>query len=120
MINFKQYAEQATTLSHLMSGREKKGTDFMIKEYPEGFTIEEFDMITIKDSFFPVVTIKENPSIFYYGGTVLSKICNMWIEAYDGDITKASEDLKQSGGIKIKVSYGKTKANQNLTQITIL
>lgn len=120
MINFKQYAEQATTLSPLMTGREKKNTDYMIENYPNGFTIEEFDMITIKESMFPVVTVKEEPGIFYYGGTVLSKICNEWINAYEGDITQASEDLKRAGGIKIKVTNGKTKSNQNLTQITIL
>lgn len=120
MINFKQVAEQATTLSELMAGREKKTTDYMIKEFPNGFTILEFDMITIKENMFPVVTIAEDSNIFYYGGTVLSKICEGWVKLYEGDITQASEDLKKSGGIKIKLSYGKTKTNQNLTQITII
>lgn len=120
MINFKQTAEKATTLSYIMAGREKRTTDDMINSYPNGFTITEFDMVTIKNSMFPVVAIAEDDNVFYYGGTVLSRICEEWVTAYDGDITQASEDLKNSGGVRIKLSYGKTKTNQNLTRVEIL
>lgn len=53
-------AQRETSLSRLMEGREKIKTEDIIKKYPNGVTLTEFDLVTIDDSTFPVFAFAEN------------------------------------------------------------
>lgn len=126
MNNFSKIAMRETTLSELMVGREKVTTDDVIKNYPEGVTITQFDIIEMYDEkkkenvAFPVFTIKEDDSVCFFGGCIFTKIVNAWLEQYDGDIAGASLDLQECGGVKVRLSSRKTKAGNNLTSVEII
>lgn len=119
--NFKETARNTTLLSPLMVGREKISTDDIIKKYPDGFTVLEFDIVPDgKGKTYPVFTIAEDDELYYCGGIVLNKIAEEWIDGFNGDVESASNELKASGGVKFKLEGTKTKAGNNLTNVTIV
>lgn len=118
---FKQIAEEELSLSPLMTGREQLKTEDLIgKEV----TVIAFDFATITDKgeekTFPVMLLKEYPDNYYNGGALLSKLCQAWANAYDGDIEAASDDLAAEGGVKLRFRATRTKAGNNLTAIDVL
>ena len=117
---FTSIARRETTLSPLMEGREKLETDDIIKLYPDGFTIIEFDVVNAGLDSYPVLIFKEDTEKFIFGGTVLKNICNGWVEQFDGDIESASNALKSAGGVKMKFEKTRTKNGNNLTKPIIL
>lgn len=119
--NFKESAITATTLSALMDNRTKLSTEDVIKAFPDGVTINMFDIVQQSDGTeYPVFTISENDKVFYCGGIVLLKIAKQWALDYHGDITAASKALRESGGVKVKLSLSKTKNNNSITNVTIV
>lgn len=120
-INFKKIAQDELSLSPLMAGKEQIKTEDLIGET---VTVVAFDFATITDKgvekTFPVLLLKEYPENYYNGGTLLSKLCRCWAEAYDGDIEAASNDLAREGGVQLKFSATKTKAGNNLTAIDVV
>ena len=119
-MNFKAIAQETTTLSSLMNNRQKMKMEEVIANYPDGVTVMEFDFITTNSGTFPVCVIKEEPGIFFFGGSVLAKICEAWAGAYGGDIEKASEELCRAGGVKMKFAPGRTKNGNNITTVEII
>lgn len=120
--NFKDAAVQATTLSELMDGRDKLSIDDVISEHPGGVTIERFDMIDAGDGSEPyaVLVCSEEPKAFFFGGSVMSKICKQWAAAFGNDCKGASAELQSQGGVKVQFSHGKTKKGNNLTLVKVL
>lgn len=119
-VNFKQMALDATTLSPLMTDRTKASTEYMIENYPAGFTIIAFDLVDSSEGTqYPVFNIKEDDKIFYCGGAILGKIVNNWVQAYNGDIDAASEALGADGGLMVRLEESKTKKNNSLTKVVI-
>lgn len=117
--NLRQLAMDATTLSHLMSGREKISTDELIKKYPDGFTLVACDWCPDENGeAYPVFHIEEEPTKFYSGGIVLSKVVTAWEESL-GDL-EAVNAILSSEGVQVKLETGKTKRNQNITKVIIL
>lgn len=122
---FANLARRATTLSMLMEGREKISTAEIIKNYPEGITINGFDMITTMNqegtpSTYPVMTFKEDDTKFLYGGKALSDIASLWLANFEGDVETTSNALKAAGGVKIKMSEGRTKQGRNFTSVEVI
>ena len=122
---FAQLAKKATTLSHIMTGREKISTEEITTIYADGITITEFDVLTTADangvpSTYPVLAFKEDDSKFLYGGKALMDIVAAWINNFDGDVEATSTALKAAGGVKIKMSSAKTKAGRNFTKIEVI
>lgn len=120
MYNFREAAKAETTMSELMQGREKVTTDYIIRNYPTGVTIVEFDMITTEGKTFPVLAFREDDKKFFMGGTVITNICLSWVKAFEGDIKGASEALKASGGVTMILSAGRTKKGNNVTNVQVL
>ncbi len=119
-INFRELALDATTLSKLMNDRERLSTEDVISQYPEGITILEFDIVSINDSQYYVATFAEDETKYINCGTVLSKIFDKYVTAFDGDITGASLALHNAGGLKLKLSKSRTRGGNNITTVTIL
>lgn len=119
-INFKEIAQSELSLSILMNGRDQIKTDDIVGRE---MTIEAFDFASITDKgeekTFPVILFKEEPSKYYNGGNLLMKLCMAWAAAFDGDCTEASNELKNSGGCKVKFTATKTKAGNNLTKVEV-
>lgn len=125
-MNFAAIAVKETTLSPVCEGREKTTTEAIMKNYPDGITVLEFDIVTMQNEKtkeiepVPVIAFKENPDVFFFGGALLERICQSWIAAYDGDIETASKELKRSGGVKMKFRATRTRSGNNFTAIDIV
>lgn len=117
---FTAQAQKATELSSLMEGRQKVSTSDLIASFTDGVTLNRFDILTINGDTFPVFTIAEDEHVYYFGGTVLTKIALSWLEMYEGDISSASEDLESSGGVKVQLEETKTKAGRNITTVKVV
>lgn len=120
MFNFRESAMNSTLLSTLQNNREKISTEGLIQRFPDGITVNAFDFATVKDKTFAVVTFAEDDSMYYNGGTVLTKMCLAWAAGFDGDPESASIALGKSGGVKLKFNESKTKDGNNVTTITVV
>lgn len=112
---FASIARKETTLSPLMENKDKITTDELTSDFPDGVTINGFDIITTNGDSYPVLTFSEDESKFIFGGAIMSNICNGWLEHFEGDIEAANAALKSSGGVKIKFTKSRTKSGNNIT-----
>ena len=110
----------STLLSALQNNREKLSTSDLVKQFPDGITVNAFDFATIDDKTFAVVTFAEDDTKYYNGGTVLTKMCLAWAAGFDGDCESASIALGKAGGVKLKFAESKTKNGNNVTTITVV
>ena len=120
-INFREIASNELSLSHLMSGREQIKTEELTGSE---VTVVEFDFATITDNgvekTFPVLLLEEYPDRYYNGGALLNKLCIAWAAAFDGEVEQASEELKKSGGVKLRFKSTRTKSGNNLTSVEVI
>ena len=125
-MNFKKIASKETTLSPLCEGREKTTQEEMIKKYPNGFTVTEFVFVplvnenTKENELVPVILTAEEEKTFFFGGTLLGRICNAWCVENENNVEQTSAMLKATGGVKMKLTPTKTKSGRNFTAIEIL
>lgn len=122
---FATLAKRATTLSVIMEGREKINTEDIIKNFPDGITITEFDIVTTPDSngnpsTYPVIAFAEDNTKFLYGGKALNDVITTWLANFEGDVETTSNALKAAGGVKIKMVAAKTKQGRNFTRIDVI
>lgn len=121
MKNFRDLARKATTLSELMENRVKIQTSDVIKNFPDGITLNAVDMIKTSDASYPVFTFSEDSDRFYCGGIVLTKIVNTWLNEYNGDLEMLNHDLVECGGVKVKLTETKTRdGKNNITQVEVI
>lgn len=121
MINFKALAQQETTLSPLMADRDKVDVEYVIEKFSDGVTITAFDLITMEGKTFPVLNIKEDDKLFFFGGAVFTNICNVWLTAFgSNNCAEVSKALAEQGGVKVKLEQGKTKKGNNITNVTVV
>lgn len=122
MADFRGMAKRQTTLSEVMNDREKITTQEVIERYPDGITIVAFDYIQSKKSKgkYPVFNFSEDMTVFCNGGTVLDRIFTDFVNAMDGDVAAASNELRRQGGLQVKLSNGKTKAGDDLVMVEVI
>lgn len=121
MKNFRDLARKATTLSKLMENREKIQTTDVVKNFPDGITLNAVDVIKTSDTEYPVFTFVEDPHKFYCGGIVLSKIVGTWLKEYNRDLELLNHDLAESGGVKVKLTESKTRdGKNNITEVEVI
>lgn len=121
MKNFRELAKKATSLSELMENRKKIQTSEVIKNFPDGITLNAVDVINTSEVSYPVFTFSEDPNRFYCGGIVLAIIVNKWLDEYNGDLGLLNHDLAESGGVKVKLTETKTRdGKNNITQVEVI
>lgn len=123
--DFRKSAQSTTTLSPLMEGRLKVSMEDIMKRYPDGVTVNRFDFISYEDAkkgqvTYPVLTIAEDDSVCFFGGYILTRICNEWTSGFDGDVEATSAALAENGGVKMKFKAGKTKGGNSVTTVEII
>lgn len=116
---FKEKAIAATSISKLMEGRTKISTDELITKYPDGVTITAFDWMKGDDGRYPVCIFLENDKECFFGGASLTQICDAWMEGFETP-EDCSTALTSEGGVKIKMSKGKTKQNRTFTRCEVV
>lgn len=120
-INFKKVAQEEISISPLCAGREKLKTEELLGKE---LTITHFDFASISDDgdtkTYPIILFDEYPNHYYAGGTIFTKMCMAWVVEYDGDVERASQDLYESGGVRIKMSATRTRNGNNLTSVEII
>lgn len=121
--DFRASASKSVSNSPLCENRNKVDTDDIIKMYPDGVTIVAADLIhTSKDGeekTYPVLNIAEDEGVYFNGGTILNKIVTEWAKAFNGDIDAMNGELVKAP-VKVKLSNGKTRANNNIVLVDVL
>lgn len=120
MINFQAVASKTISDNLIMAGKSKVTTETIIKENPNHVTIMAFDFAKGSQGEFAVVELGEYPQNYYPCGMCLTNICRGWSEAYDGDMTTANKDLRDSGGVKVKLERVRTSKGNQFIKVTIL
>lgn len=124
-INYKKIAIKSLTLAAIMENREKIDTEELIEKYPNGFTIDEIEFVTMtkeggKVDQFWAFHIK-GTNKFAFAGLVLGKMFDEWLEAFEGDYEELYNDFNGGDGIMVKLSSGKTKSSkQPITIVEIV
>lgn len=123
MNRFETLAKESFSQCPLMDNREKISTKAVIADNPDGITIDGFDLIvnsdpkTGKEVKYCIITYKESPEYYYLGGQALTQVIEKWIDAYQGDVELANNDLKKDGGCKLKLVLVMTKRGYNYVRI---
>ena len=120
MVDFRKIAENNTSSSPVMRGREKIATDDVIAKYPGGITLTGFDIIPNDNGGYAIFTFAEEPDKFINGGSILTKIAFEWADGFDDDVAAASRTLAESGGVKVRLSRKKTKKGNTITAVEVL
>lgn len=123
-MDIRAIAVKATQLSELMEDRDKIETEDIIKYYPDGITIIGADPITLtnekgEESSFWVYIFYEDENKFAFSGFVLNKIFDNVLEQCDGDLDEMNKELEK-GELRVKLSTGKTKSKQQITNVKVL
>lgn len=104
---FAELAKKAVANSSVREGRERMSTDEIIRNYPDGVTITEFDLLTKRNGAdimtFPTFAFAEDVTKYFNGGVMLKKIVEGWVARFDGDIEACNAALRAGGGCKIKL-----------------
>lgn len=120
-MNFKELTKQVLSISEVIENHEKMSTDEIIIKYPQGVTLIRFDLLTNGEGGeYAVFNFKENLMAYFNGGALLTKMAKSWIQACNGDIKEASDQLTISGGLKVVLSRGKSKKGQPVTIVKVV
>lgn len=120
VINFRAVAQDATTLSKIMAGKEKMLLDDLIVAYPEGVTVIAVDIVPNGDGeTYSIFNFKEDAKVFVSAGVVFKNIVNEMFKYYtkvDGtvDVDMLNHDLSEQGGVLIKF-YKEKNSSGNIT-----
>lgn len=126
-MDFKKIALDATTMSELMSGRDKMDTEELIKKYPNGVTIDFIDNVNMQqedgeENVWIFVT-EEQPDKFTFAGFVLAKIFNNILIEFEGDYDEMIETYNSAlkeDKLRVKLERAKTKTKREITKVTVL
>lgn len=126
-MDFKKIALDATTMSELMSGRDKMDTEELIKKYPNGVTIDFIDNVNMQqedgeENVWIFVT-EEQPDKFTFAGFVLAKIFNNILSEFEGDYDEMIETYNSAlkeDKLRVKLERAKTKSKREITKVTVL
>ena len=66
-----------------------------------------------------MLNIAEDEGVYFNGGTILNKIVTEWAKAFNGDIEAMNVELAKAP-VKVKLSNGKTRANNNIVLVDVL
>lgn len=124
MGKFTDKARDVVKGSPIMSGRVAIKTEDLIRKYPKGFTLIEFDIIDYIDAVtgetksYPVFAIAEDSTVYYAGGKSLTDIAMSWCDGCT--VEEASAELKAEGGVRVKLESVRTKQGRTFTQVEVL
>lgn len=116
-MNIKDIAMNVTTLSNVMENKDKMTTDDLIKNFDGVITINDFDLIEGKDTYF-VYTFEESDAYFANAGYVLNQIFSKIVEEF-GTVEVARVEISKTP-LKVQLSRGKTQNGNTITLVKVL
>ena len=134
MKNFRKVAQNSTSISPIMAGREKINT---IEIVGKNLTVAAFDIAQligytnratgeVKDVEYGVFVFAEMPDKYYQAGTVGTRIANDWLAMYDGESTdihdqcaELSEEIAPEK-IQLKFTESTTSRGQRIIKIDVI
>lgn len=120
MSRFSESAKKSLKSSRVMEGRTKVKLDKVMEDYPNGVTVDEFDILhNAKGEEYVVLHIK-GTDLYFNGGALALQIATGWVNDFDGDAMTASDELKGEGGCTFKLGKKPTKNGNTLTTYTIV
>lgn len=126
-MDFKKIALDVTTMSELMSGRDKMDTEELIKKYPNGITIDFIDNVNMQqedgEGNVWIFVTEEQPNKFTFAGFVLAKIFNNILAEFEGDYVEMIETYNSAlkeDKLRVKLERAKTKSKREITKVTVL
>lgn len=134
MKNFRKVAQNSTSISPIMAGREKVSTDEILGKT---LTVQEIDIAEIKnytnrntgevsDIEYGVFVFKEFPNNYYQAGVVGTRIINDWLLMYDGESDDIHDQCSELSGeiaaenVQLRFSSAKTSRSQNIIKIDVI
>jgi dihydroorotase len=102
-----------------MEGKDKMEMKEIIATYPDGITVNAFDMVGSGEDAYPVFTFQEEPTKFCFGGAVFKSIVQAWVSNFEGSVSDASAALAATGGVKMIFEHTVTKQGRSLTNVKI-
>lgn len=120
MKSFKTIAKELTTLSPLMTNRDKIETSDIRKFHANGIHICAVDQMQDADSKrFYVYNFKENEEVFAFSGEVLNKVIDGWVKACEGDIEQVNKILAEEP-VGVILGDGVNKNKQHYTTVQVI
>lgn len=121
MLNLKQAASDAVNGSKIMANRTK-----IEQRELEDKTIhvDGFDIIQVESKLskklekVPVITCKEYPQNYFFGGKAFSDIAEAWLQAAEGDIDNINASLQESP-VKVSLKATTTRNGNKFTRVVV-
>lgn len=103
-MTLREFAKTKFALSPIMEGKEKIQTSDVINQE---ITISDFDLLTDHQdgTQYVVITMREYPNNFLFGGQVLTELCQDLYEKFGDDV----HTMLQQEGLKIRLTSKQSK-----------
>lgn len=120
MNKFAMKAKQATEGGdELFKGRDRLKMENLINTYPNGVLVTEFRKLKGPRGDFWLIGFAEDPAVCFSATSVLEDILTEWVDGYDS-VVAASDDLKRSGGCKLKLYYKTGKSGNQYVAVDVI
>lgn len=131
--NFTGVAKKASNESVIRRGRtkaDKTKAPSILSAYTDGCTVigAELSHTTEEDrqthetttKEFAVFIIKEEPDLYFNGGSAMTAIVRAWLDAFKGDAEAMNAELEKSGGVKVSFEFTRLQNGNNYTVVNVL
>lgn len=122
MVDFRKVAKRVTSLSDIMTNREKITNEDLIgaQEYAT-VHITDMDRLSLEDNQHSwIYTTEEYPNYYAYAGTVLNKIFEEYLTYFPDDVDALRAEFNKAGGITVELSYGTTKKGNDIIKVKVV
>lgn len=120
-LDLRKVAQEATTLSEIMVGKEKGDTQELI-EHGKTVHINNCEFVVYqkngKEEQVWCFTVTEKPNKFYFGGTVIKNIFAELLKECEGDYNLLYESIREYN-IPAEFKNGKTSDGKTVTLVDI-
>lgn len=119
-MSFRKIAKEVCNGCDLITSQEAKLTTDEVVAAGK-LTLDDFSLCVIEDKSVGVVTFKEFPERYYWGGQSLTNMVTEFIEAYETEqaAREAYASEKKKDAVVMTLTVTKTKKMQDFVQVTI-
>lgn len=116
--NFRKEAAKATPTS-ISDGKVKFSMRDIMETYPNGISVNAFEIAEGRNGDFAVCCFAENDSAYFFGGKALTRICKHWLEDFSS-AAECSAELKASGGVPMTFKRKTLEDGRDYITVTVL